>query len=86
VEVIYTEKAQEDIRWWKLSGNKKAQQKIGELVEEIKVSPFEGTGKPEPLKSSLSGLYSRRITKEDRIIYSIEDGRLVVYSLKGHYE
>lgn len=61
-------------------------EKISALIDEMKETPFSGTGKPEPLKHHLAGIWSRRITKEDRIVYSVNEKHLVIHSLKGHYE
>jgi toxin YoeB len=64
--------------------------KIYSLIEDIQLHPFEGIGKPEPLKHNLSGYWSRRINQEHRIIYEIIDENTVnilsIISLKGHYE
>lgn len=90
MEVIYSEKAQKDRDYWKKSGNKAIMNKITALIEDILLHPFEGIGKPEPLKHSLSGYWSRRINQEHRIIYEIIDENTVnilsIISLKGHYE
>ena len=88
MEVAYSAKALEDISYWKKSGNKIVQRKIQQLLVAIEQTPFEGIGKPEPLKHNLSGLWSRRINYEHRIIYQLlEDKKAIkVYSLKGHYE
>jgi toxin YoeB len=56
-----------------------------ELTKAIIKKPYEGIGKPEPLKHELSGYWSRRITQEHRFIYTITEGTLIVASLKGHY-
>jgi len=86
LEIVYTDKALEDVKAWRLSGNKKMLEKISALIDEMKETPFSGTGKPEPLKHHLAGIWSRRITKEDRIVYSVNEKHLVIHSLKGHYE
>ncbi len=85
MEVVITEKAREDLAFWKKSGNISVQQKISTLILSIKESPFEGLGKPEPLKHLLTGTWSRRINKEHRLVYEVEDKRIVVLSLRGHY-
>lgn len=85
MEIEYSDKAESDANEWIRSGNKKVQNKITNLIENILVTPFEGIGKPEPLKHSLSGKWSRRITGSDRIIYEISGNTLYIYSLKGHY-
>ncbi|CAM3579510.1 Txe/YoeB family addiction module toxin [Flavobacterium chungbukense] len=90
MEIIYSEKAQKDILFWKKSGNKSIMKKITILIEDILLHPYEGLGKPEQLKYELSGRWSRRIDKEHRIIYRITEENnieiLNILSLKGHYE
>jgi toxin YoeB len=56
------------------------------LFNELTDHPFTGTGKPEPLRYDLSGLWSRRINREHRLVYEVEDNIVVVLSAKGHYE
>ena len=58
------------------------------MTESINETSYTGIGKPEPLKHSLAGLYSRRINKEHRLIYEIDKEKdlIVIHSLKGHYE
>lgn len=85
MEIEYSDKAENDAKEWIKSGNKKVQDKITILLESIMQSPFEGVGKPEPLKYNLTGKWSRRITGNDRLIYEIRESTLYVYSLKGHY-
>ena len=67
------------------SGNVIALKRIKALLSAIQTDPYHGIGKPEALKYSLSGKWSRRITKEDRIIYEVFPKYIQVYSLKGHY-
>ncbi|WP_240315344.1 Txe/YoeB family addiction module toxin [Mucilaginibacter pineti] len=71
------------------TGNKAIQKKIEQLLDAIVVNPYEGIGKPEPLKHNLSGAWSRRITSEHRLVYEINENNeiivLDVLSLKGHY-
>ena len=90
MEVIYSEKAQKDREFWKKSGNKAIMNKITALIEDIQLHPFEGIGKPEPLKYELSGKWSRRINQEHRIIYRVTEEETIeildILSLKGHYE
>jgi len=59
--------------------------KIAVLLESMSKTPFEGIGKPEPLKHEFSGCWSRRIDQEHRIIYFVKDGLIQVVSFKGHY-
>ena len=86
MEIIYLQQALEDIKFWKSSGNKSIQNRITILLKSIEETPFEGIGKPERLKHHHSGKWSRRITKADRIIYEVEEDKIFIYSLKGHYE
>jgi toxin YoeB len=85
VEVDYLDKALEDITFWKLSGNKTVQKRITKLLESISISPYSGMGKPEPLKYALSGYWSRRITDEHRLVYTIRENRIKVISMRFHY-
>lgn len=86
-ELILTPEAELHLKEWKKSGQKKTLKKIADLLEELKTHPTTGTGQVEQLKGNLSGLWSRKITKGDRMIYSIEDEKVIVYvvSLKSHY-
>jgi toxin YoeB len=59
--------------------------KINSLLKEIQRQPFDGVGKPEPLKGDLSGKWSRRINDKDRLVYSYENDVVIVYQCKGHY-
>jgi toxin YoeB len=90
VDVIYSEKAQKDRDYWKKFGNKAIMNKISALIEDILLHPYEGIGKPEPLKYHLIGRWSRRINQKHRIIYEVIDENTVnilsIISLKGHYE
>ena len=83
--IKFTPKANEDILFFKKSGQNKVLKKIRELLESILKNPFKGIGKPEPLKYSLSGVWSRRINKEHRLIYEVIEDRIFVLSARGHY-
>ncbi len=85
MEIVFAPKALDDLNHWKKSGNTSVKKKINELLQSIIETPFSGIGKPEALKHELSGKWSRRINGEHRIIYSVIDDTLNVYSLKGHY-
>lgn len=60
-------------------------EEINGLIEEISRDPFKGTGKPEPLKGDLTGFWSRRITKADRLVYIVRDGIIYVMQCRFHY-
>jgi len=86
MEIDLYEKAIRDFEYWKKSGNKAIQKKISQIFNDMKAHPFEGIGKPEPLKYKLTGKWSRRINSEHRIVYDVVDETINVYSLRGHYE
>ena len=74
----------EDLAWWVEKDRKKAL-KIIKLIREIQKNPFEGTGKPEPLKHDLSGCWSRRIDKEHRLVYQVFDEKIRILACRYHY-
>ncbi len=82
----FTKRAQADIAFHKNSGNKSVLNKIAILLEELMEHPFTGTGKPQSLKHNLSGLWSRRITAEHRLVYEVMEYAVVIHQAKGHYE
>jgi toxin YoeB len=85
MEVVYKDKAIEDIKFWKKSGQKTIQNRISRLIEDILQHPFTGLGKPEALKYELIGLWSREIDKGNRLIYEVIDQQIHVVSIYGHY-
>jgi addiction module toxin, txe/yoeB family len=86
-KILLTKKAEEHLKEWKKSGQKKTLLKIISLFEELQLHPTSGTGQVEQLKGNLSGYWSRRIDKGSRMVYFIEEDKVVVtiISLKGHY-
>ena len=85
MQIIYSPKAKEHLDYWVESGNIIILKKILQLSKAIIENPYEGIGKPEPLKHELAGYWSRRITKEHRYVYAVTEDLLIVVSLKGHY-
>lgn len=82
---IWFDKAWDDyLEWHNL--DKKALKKIHELIKDIERHPFEGIGKPEPLKEDMSGFWSRHINHTDRLVYRITGNMLEIASCKGHYD
>lgn len=81
----FTDKALDDISFHKSAGNKAILRKLKVLLDELSVHPFSGTGKPEPLKHNLTGMWSRRINKEHRLIYEVVEDVVFILSAKGHY-
>lgn len=74
----------EDLAWWVEKDRKKAL-KIIKLIKEIQKNPFEGIGKPEPLKHDLSGCWSRRIDGEHRLVYQVLEGKIRILACRYHY-
>jgi toxin YoeB len=85
MEIEYTLQASEDLAFWKKSNNVAVLKKIRKLIESISETPYEGIGKPEPLKYGLSGCWSRRINQEHRIVYEVLADKVMILSMKGHY-
>ncbi len=81
----FTDKANDDIATHKKAGNKAVLNKLLTLLEELEEHPFTGTGKPELLKHSLSGCWSRRINREHRLVYEVAEDIIFILSAKGHY-
>jgi toxin YoeB len=73
-----------DLRHWVETDRRKAL-RIIHLIEQTLRSPFAGPGKPEPLKFRLSGCWSRRVDREHRLVYKVEDGTLIVLACRYHY-
>jgi len=71
--------------YWQ-SQDKKTLKRINQLIRDIERSPYEGTGKPEPLKGALSGFWSRRIDERNRLAYRIVEEDCQIAQCKGHYE
>ncbi len=85
MEIELTPDAKEDLAYWKSTRNQQILQRIKQLIDSISETPLQGIGKPEALKYNLSGKWSRRIDKENRIVYQIKDRTIYIHSLKGHY-
>lgn len=84
MKIIFHPNAWEDYCYWQ-NENKKILKKINHLIKEIQRTPFEGEGKPEPLKFDLSGFWSRRIDQEHRIVYRVEGKDVHILSCRFHY-
>lgn len=81
---LWSDDAWEDYLWWQRQ-DKRMLKRINKLIEDAERNPFEGLGKPEKLKGSLSGLWSRRINEKDRLIYDVNGGTIRIYSVRSHY-
>ena len=81
----WTNEAWEDYLYWQ-STDKQTLKRINFLIKDIKRSPFDGIGKPEPLKHDLSGYWSRRIDKENRIVYKVISDSIIIAMCRYHYD
>jgi toxin YoeB len=84
MNVTFTPTALDDLRYW-LKTDKRQAERVLVLLEEIRRTPFEGTGKPEPLRFQLAGCWSRRIDREHRLVYQVEETEIVVIACRYHY-
>ncbi len=84
MKILFSEVAWEDYLYWQAT-DRQILKRINLLIREIQRSPHEGIGKPEPLKHSLSGYWSRRINDEHRIVYKVEGDELRIAQLRYHY-
>ena len=82
--LTWTQSAWEDYQYWQMQ-DKKTLKRINLLIQDSMRSPFEGIGKPEPLRENLSGFWSRRIDETNRLIYVIDGVDLVVIACRYHY-
>ena len=80
----WAEHAWDDYLYWQLVDKKKVK-RINELIKDIKRSPFEGIGDPNPLKHNWSGYWSRRIDKEHRLVYMVDGSGLAIAQCRFHY-
>jgi toxin YoeB len=84
VKLIFSEQAWEDYLYWQAQ-DRKLLERINALIKECSRTPFKGTGKPEPLRGSLSGWWSRRITQEHRLVYRPSEDGLLIAQCRYHY-
>jgi toxin YoeB len=84
MEIIYSDKAKNDLEYWDKFGSESEKNRIKSLLQSILTTPFSGIGKPEALKYDLSGKWSRRINRKDRIVYRVTHC-IEILSFRGHY-
>ena len=84
MRLVFAENAWSDYLYWQKT-DKKMLKRINQLITDIQRTPFEGIGKPEPLKHALSGYWSRRIDSEHRFVYRIEGDSILIAQLRFHY-
>jgi toxin YoeB len=85
MRIVFHSKAWEHYTYW-LETDRAVFKKLNALIKEIQRSPFEGIGKPEPLKHELKGYWSRRITQEHRLVYRVEGNDLIIIQCRYHYD
>lgn len=83
-DITFTPNGWRDYQYW-FDQDKKTLSKVNKLINETCKEPFIGIGKPEPLKENYAGFWSRRIDKQNRFIYSINDSSIVIIACRFHY-
>ncbi len=81
---LWTDRAWEDYLYWQTQ-DRKTLRRVNELIRDIERNPYNGTGQPEALRGNLSGQWSRRIDKFNRLVYRIQDEAVVILQCLGHY-
>lgn len=84
MEILWSETAWKDYLYWQTQ-DRKTLKRINQIINDMSRNPFDGIGKPEPLKNDLAGYWSRRIDEKNRIVYKEENGIISIYSCRGHY-
>ena len=84
MRLIFSEHGWEDYLYWQQT-DRKMLVRISALIKEIKRQPFQGIGKPEPLRHGLAGYWSRRINDEHRMVYKVAEDALFIAQLRYHY-
>lgn len=84
MKISFLEDGWADYLYWQTQ-DKKTLKRINQIIKDIKRNPYDGIGKPEPLKFDLSGLWSRRINQEHRLIYQVLEDEIVIIQCRYHY-
>lgn len=84
MNITWTRLAWESYLYWQIT-DKKTLRRINELIKDIKRNPFDGIGKPEPLKHEFSGKGSRRINQEHRLVYQVVESEIIIFQCQYHY-
>lgn len=82
--LAWTDEAWDSYVYWQTQ-DKKTLKRINKLIKAAKSTPFDGIGKPEPLKENLSGFWSRRIDDTNRLVYAVDNNNLTIISCRFHY-
>ena len=84
MRIVFADRGWEDFTYW-VENDRKMAARIVRLIKDIEREPFEGLGKPEPLRHDLTGFWSRRITDEHRLVYAVDKERLLIAQARYHY-
>ena len=84
MKLLWEERAWGDYLYWQMQ-DRRTLKRINDLLKDVQRNAYEGIGKPEPLRETLSGCWSRRIDETNRLVYRIEDGSLYILACRGHY-
>jgi toxin YoeB len=84
MKLIFSEQAWEDYLYWQ-AHDQKLLERLNTLIRETSRTPFQGIGKPEPLRGRLAGWWSRRLTQEHRLVYRPTDAGLLIAQCRYHY-
>ncbi len=82
--IVFADRGWEDFTYW-IENDRKIAARIVRLIKDIEREPFEGLGKPEPLRHDLAGFWSRRITDEHRLVYAVDKERVLIAQARYHY-
>jgi len=84
MKIIFSSQAWEDYLHWQ-NTDRKLLKRVNDLIKEVTRTPFQGTGKPEPLRNALTGYWSRRINDEHRLVYKVEGDAVLIAQARFHY-
>ncbi len=84
MRLVFTANGWEDYRHW-LSADRATVKRINRLIDDVLRDPFEGIGKPEPLRHAFAGSWSRRISEEHRLVYLVDGDDIVILQARYHY-
>jgi toxin YoeB len=84
MKLVFADRAWEDFTYW-IEHDRKIAARIVRLIKDIEREPFEGLGKPEPLRHDLTGFWSRRITEEHRLVYAVDKEKILIAQARYHY-
>ena len=84
MKTVFADQGWDDFTYW-VDHDRKLAKRIIRLIKQIERDPFDGIGKPEPLKHGMAGFWSRRITDEHRLVYAVEEDQILIAQARYHY-